>query len=147
MKHSVFWWLAGISTILSINVYAALAPSSDDSDTPMVLSYAVQPVNQFNKALQKATQENDSWAENPTAISKRYSGAEFELIKSSQQDGKVITYNMRPSKNGHPQLLLILSLDKHAHGWTVSKAGLSWRCEDDAFYGTNNCQMQHKNAQ
>ncbi|QSX34685.1 hypothetical protein JYB87_05460 [Shewanella avicenniae] len=149
MKHAVFCWLLSTSAFFSVNLYAALAPNSGNSsndETPMVLSYAEQPVSKFNQALLKATLSKDSWANSPDSISQRYSGADFEMIKSNQVDGKVITYNMRPSRDGHPQLLLILALDKQGTGWKVSKAGLSWRCQNDAFYGTNNCRVAQQDS-
>ncbi|WP_417761243.1 hypothetical protein [Shewanella sp.] len=140
MIHSYLALLASGGMWLMTNAQAAVNPSVT-GDIPMVLSYAVQPVHHFNQQLQQATRAKASWTTSPESISQHFVGKDYELIKAQEHNGNVITYNLRPSTDQHPQLLLILSLDKHRQGWKVSKAGLSWRCQNDNFYGTNNCQL------
>lgn len=109
-------------------------------EAPMVLSYATQPVNHFNKTLAQAQQQQVAWSHDPKLISQQYAGASFELVKSKEYQGQVITYSVRPPKLGHPQLLLILALDKKAGNWELHKARLSWRCSKDDFFSTKHCK-------
>lgn len=143
MKVCFFTLLSSLGLVFTAHAddQAAIAAS-----VPMVQSYAVQPVHKFNEQLAEATAEKARWADSPESISKQYVGNGFELVSAQQRNGSVITYNVRPSSDQHPQLLLILSLNKHKYGWRVNKAGLSWRCQNDAFYGTNNCQMRNQSA-
>ncbi len=140
MRHSYLALLASGGMWLMTNAQAADAPSIT-GNIPMVLSYAVQPVHQFNQQLQQATQAQASWTTSPETISQHYVGKGFELINAQQRNGRVITYNLRPQTDSHPQMLLILSIDKYQRGWKVSKAGLSWRCHDEHFYSTNTCEL------
>ena len=143
MKVSLFTLFTSLA--LTSMVHAA-DTSAIAASVPMVQSYAVQPVHKFNEKLAVATAEKADWATSPESISKQYVGQGFTMISSQQRNGSVITYNLRPSSDQHPQLLMILSLNKRKHGWQLNKAGLSWRCQNDAFYGTNNCATRAQQA-
>lgn len=109
-------------------------------EPPMVLSYATQPVSHFNKTLAQAQQQQKAWSHDPELISQRYAGASFELVKSKKYQGQLITYSVRPPKLRHPQMLLILALDRKNGRWELHKARLSWRCAKDDFFSTNHCK-------
>ncbi|MDF0533766.1 hypothetical protein PY479_05650 [Shewanella sp. A32] len=140
--------VSAISSVALLLLYCHTAVATIKSvanpalpEPPLVLSYAAQPVSHFNKSLAIAQQQQASWSHDPQQISQQYSGTGFELVTAKEYQGKVITYSVRPSQSGHPQMLLILALGKKKGHWALEKARLSWRCSEDNFFSTNHCNI------
>lgn len=127
---------------LAPQAQATLA-SEEAFEPPLVVSYTVQPVNRFNQKLLQAQHQQAPWSQDPEGISRQYSGSAFKFVRISHSQGKTLTYSVS-TQEGHPQMLLILALDNDAGDWSIDKAVLSWRCQNKAYFGTDNCSPPHK---
>ena len=109
-------------------------------ENPIVVSYAVQPINKFNQQLNQAQQQALKWTKAPESISAHYSGDNFTLARVKNFDGKVVTYSVSQQNSKHPKMLLILSLEKQKGLWSVDGAKLTWQCKNGLHFGTDRCQ-------
>lgn len=108
---------------------------------PMIVSFAVQPVNQFNQELRQAQSQHLAWAKNPSSISSQYAGDKFTLVRTQTNPNSTLTYQISAPSRQHPQMLLLLSLKQTAKLWQVDSAQLAWRCGDDQHFGTDRCHI------
>ncbi|MCL1050194.1 hypothetical protein L2755_11220 [Shewanella abyssi] len=108
-------------------------------EQPIVVSYAVQPINHFNQQLSQAQVESLKWTQAPESISAQYSGDKFALARVNNFQGKVITYSVSQQSDKHPKMLLILSMEKQKGLWTLDDAKLTWQCKNGLHFGTDRC--------
>ena len=121
-------------------VSALLCGAALAYENPIVVSYAVQPINKFNQQLDQAQQQSLQWAQAPESISAHYSGANFTLARTKNFNGKVVTYSVSQQNSKHPKMLLILSMEKQKGLWSVDAAKLTWQCKNGLHFGTDRCQ-------
>ncbi|BDM63599.1 hypothetical protein NFHSH190041_10510 [Shewanella sp. NFH-SH190041] len=130
MKKAVWMILLGL----------ALSPLANADNLPMVLSYAQQPIRHFNHELLTAQQELRQWTQLPDTISQRYAGQSFTVTQVVHQGDGVVTYSQSQAYANHPQLLLVVSMNKHNGQWQINGAKLSWRCEKGQYFSTDPCE-------
>ncbi|MGL5359441.1 MAG: hypothetical protein ACRDBI_06970 [Shewanella sp.] len=129
----------GLAALLSLSMW--LPAAAAQTLQPIIVSYAVQPVSDFNQQLLKAQERRQSWANDPRQISSHYAGQKFTLLSSQSYKGSVVTYQVSELSAQHPQMLLIVSLKKNAQHWQVNSAQLAWKCHDSQHFGTDRCSM------
>lgn len=122
-----------------------LAPKAQ-AQQPIIVSYAVQPVNHFNQQLRIAQEQQQVWAEDPSKISSQYAGNQFTLVRTQTHKDSILTYQMSEISKQHPQMLLIVSLKKNAKHWQVDSAQLAWKCSDAQYFGTDRCNIAKHEA-
>ncbi|MGL4936794.1 hypothetical protein [Shewanella sp.] len=138
-----------ISVVALLSLSMLLQPAAAQTLQPIIISYAVQPVSDFNQQLLKAQAQRQTWANDPSQISSHYAGNKFTLLRSQAYKGSVVTYQVSELSAQHPQMLLILSLKKNTQHWQVNSAQLAWKCHDSQHFGTDRCSMaeaQHSTA-
>ncbi len=128
----------GLVTLLTLNmlIYAPKALALE----PIIVSYAVQPVSQFNLQLKRAQAQHQAWSNDPKAISNQYAGNKFTLVRTQANKNGLLTYQVSELSQQHPQMLLILSLKKNAQHWQLDTAQLAWKCRDSQHFGTDRCK-------
>lgn len=113
--------------------------SASAYEQPIVVSYAVQPINHFNQQLNQAQKESKRWAQTPQSISAQYTGNNFVFVKAKKFQGKVVTYSISQANNKDPKMLLILSMEKQKGLWILDDAKLTWQCKNGLNFGTDRC--------
>jgi len=108
-------------------------------ERPIVVSYAVQPINRFNQQLSQAQTESLPWTKAPESISAQYSGDDFALARVKSFQGKMVTYSVSQQNDKHPKMLLILSMEKQKVLWRLDDAKLTWQCKNGLHFGTDRC--------
>lgn len=126
-----------IRPLFAVSVLFCSAASAYEN--PIVVSYAVQPINKFNQQLGQAQQESLQWTQAPESISAHYSGDNFTLARIKNFEGKVVTYSVSQQNSKHPKMLLILSMEKQKGLWSVDAAKLTWQCKNGLHFGTDRC--------
>ena len=136
-----------MSFINAIRVILVLTPifcsSAFALEQPIVVSFADQPINQFNQQLKQAQQQKHSWSKQPETISAHYAGKRFRVARVKQYQDKIVTYNVSTESAEHPKMLLILSMEKQRSNWQLDAARLTWRCENGLHFGTDRCSNSH----
>lgn len=121
-------------------------PTVQAQQQPMIVSFAVQPVNQFNQELRQAQAQHLAWTQTPDSISTQYAGDKFTLVRTQTNPDSTLTYQISAPSKQHPQMLLLLSLKQNAKLWQVDSAQLAWRCNDNQHFGTDRCPMTEQHA-
>jgi hypothetical protein len=121
--------------------YSLMLSPQAQAQQPIIVSYAVQPVNHFNQQLRIAQVQQQDWAKDPSKISSQYAGNKFTLVRTQSHKGSILTYQVSEFSKQHPQMLLIISLKQNAKQWQVSSAQLAWKCSGGQHFGTDRCNI------
>lgn len=134
----------GLIALLALNALM-LAPKAQALQ-PIIVSYAVQPVNHFNQQLRIAQEQHQAWSNDPSKISSQYAGNKFTLVRTQANKDSMLTYHVSELSKQHPQMLLIVSLKLNAKLWRVDSAQLAWKCSDGQHFGTDRCNIVEHEA-